>query len=100
MRFLERFIFLLGIAAALKVLNLNAVVASEKIFFLENAFKTNETATASLGLHYYPNSSSEISSSLRTSVKLSSRFPWLALSQTIDLYSKLSLAITSGGGFG
>ena len=55
MRFVERFIFLLGIAAALKVLNLNAVVASEKRFFLENAFKTNETATASLGLHYYPN---------------------------------------------
>ena len=33
MRFVERFIFLLGIAAALKVLNLNAVVASEKRFF-------------------------------------------------------------------
>ena len=47
MRFVERFILLMGAAL---VLNLNAV-ASEK---LENT-KTNETTVASLGLYYYPN---------------------------------------------
>ena len=47
MRFVERFILLMG---AVLVLNLNAV-ASEK---LENT-KTNETTVASLGLYYYPN---------------------------------------------
>ena len=38
------------------MLNLNAVVASEKRFFLENAVKTNETATGIISrIHYYPN---------------------------------------------